>query len=88
MRPRFFRLLALADQAPDGDGVTGNLIGRSTTTPLLSTLLLKVMADISAIAKQFTDFYYQTFDSNRANLKPLYVRSLEALSFFLTQTIH
>jgi len=32
------------------------------------------MADINAIAKQFTDFYYNTFDSNRANLAPLYVR--------------
>ncbi|KAH9170776.1 nuclear transport factor 2 [Lactarius sanguifluus] len=30
------------------------------------------MADINAIAKQFTDFYYNTFDSNRANLAPLY----------------
>ena len=46
------------------------------------------MADINAIAKQFIDFYYQTFDSNRANLAPLYVRPLEATSFFLTQTTH
>ncbi|KAH8991508.1 nuclear transport factor 2 [Lactarius akahatsu] len=30
------------------------------------------MADINAIAKEFTDFYYTTFDSNRANLGPLY----------------
>jgi len=30
------------------------------------------MADINAIAKQFTDFYYTTFDSNRANLSSLY----------------
>ncbi|KIM55917.1 hypothetical protein SCLCIDRAFT_1220748 [Scleroderma citrinum Foug A] len=30
------------------------------------------MADINSIAKQFTDFYYQTFDANRANLGPLY----------------
>ncbi|KAH9056753.1 nuclear transport factor 2 [Lactarius vividus] len=30
------------------------------------------MADINAIAKQFTEFYYNTFDSNRANLAPLY----------------
>ncbi|KAJ6500589.1 nuclear transport factor 2 [Mycena sanguinolenta] len=30
------------------------------------------MADINAIALQFVDFYYQTFDSNRANLTPLY----------------
>ena len=31
------------------------------------------MADINAIAKQFTDFYYQTFDTDRAGLAPLYV---------------
>ncbi|KAK4687432.1 hypothetical protein P7C73_g2683, partial [Tremellales sp. Uapishka_1] len=30
------------------------------------------MADIQAIAKQFTDYYYQTFDSGRAQLAPLY----------------
>ena len=32
------------------------------------------MADISAIGKQFTDFYYTTFDTNRASLQNLYVR--------------
>ena len=32
------------------------------------------MADINAIAVQFTDFYYSTFDANRANLQSLYVR--------------
>lgn len=32
------------------------------------------MADITVIAKQFVDFYYQTFDTNRANLHSLYVR--------------
>ena len=31
------------------------------------------MADINTIAKQFTDFYYTTFDSNRAELHSLYV---------------
>ncbi|GAA5919763.1 hypothetical protein JCM21900_005237 [Sporobolomyces salmonicolor] len=30
------------------------------------------MADINAIAKQFTDFYYQQFDSDRSGLAPLY----------------
>ncbi|TFK72153.1 nuclear transport factor 2 [Pluteus cervinus] len=30
------------------------------------------MSDINAIAKQFTDFYYSTFDTNRAGLQPLY----------------
>jgi hypothetical protein len=30
------------------------------------------MADINAIAKQFTDFYYSTFDTNRADLASLY----------------
>ncbi|KAI9454299.1 hypothetical protein BJY52DRAFT_1285103 [Lactarius psammicola] len=38
------------------------------------------MADINAIAKQFTDFYYNTFDSNRANLAPLY-RDTSMLTF-------
>lgn len=32
------------------------------------------MADIDAVAGQFIDFYYATFDSNRANLAALYVR--------------
>ena len=32
------------------------------------------MADINAVAQQFTDFYYQTFDSDRSRLGPLYVR--------------
>lgn len=32
------------------------------------------MADISTVAKQFTDFYYTTFDTNRAGLQGLYVR--------------
>jgi hypothetical protein len=31
------------------------------------------MASIDEIAKQFTDYYYQTFDTTR-ELKPLYVR--------------
>ncbi|VDB83265.1 unnamed protein product [Peniophora sp. CBMAI 1063] len=30
------------------------------------------MADINAIANQFTDFYYSTFDSNRQGLSSLY----------------
>jgi len=30
------------------------------------------MADINAIAKQFVDFYYQTFAADRKNLKALY----------------
>ncbi|KAF8256724.1 hypothetical protein EI94DRAFT_1763327 [Lactarius quietus] len=38
------------------------------------------MADINAIAKQFTDFYYTTFDSNRANLASLY-RDTSMLTF-------
>jgi len=38
------------------------------------------MADINAIAKQFTDFYYNTFDSNRASLAPLY-RDTSMLTF-------
>ncbi|KAH9970370.1 hypothetical protein BGW80DRAFT_1330043 [Lactifluus volemus] len=38
------------------------------------------MADINAVAKQFTDFYYQTFDSSRAQLAPLY-RDTSMLTF-------
>ncbi|PFH52459.1 hypothetical protein AMATHDRAFT_2183 [Amanita thiersii Skay4041] len=30
------------------------------------------MADINAIAQQFTQFYYTTFDANRSNLQSLY----------------
>jgi len=30
------------------------------------------MTDINTISKQFTDFYYQTFDTNRAGLQSLY----------------
>ncbi|PCH38422.1 nuclear transport factor 2 [Wolfiporia cocos MD-104 SS10] len=30
------------------------------------------MADIQAVAKQFTDFYYTTFDTNRSALQSLY----------------
>ncbi|KDR81855.1 hypothetical protein GALMADRAFT_240106 [Galerina marginata CBS 339.88] len=30
------------------------------------------MADINAVAKQFVDFYYQTFAADRKNLKALY----------------
>lgn len=32
------------------------------------------MADINAVAKQFTDFYFTTFDTNRGGLQSLYVR--------------
>ncbi|KAI0694161.1 nuclear transport factor 2 [Cerioporus squamosus] len=38
------------------------------------------MADINAIAKQFTDFYYTTFDTNRAGLQNLY-RDVSMLSW-------
>jgi len=38
------------------------------------------MADINAVAKQFTDFYYTTFDSTRASLQSLY-RDQSMLSF-------
>ena len=41
------------------------------------------MADINSIAKQFTDFYYNSFDTNRATLAPLYVR---LNSFYFLQT--
>ncbi|KAI0274368.1 nuclear transport factor 2 [Russula aff. rugulosa BPL654] len=38
------------------------------------------MADINAVAQQFTTFYYQTFDSNRSGLGPLY-RDTSMLTF-------
>jgi hypothetical protein len=38
------------------------------------------MADFNAIAHQFTEFYYSTFDTNRANLAPLY-RDTSMLTF-------
>ncbi|TFK27349.1 nuclear transport factor 2 [Coprinopsis marcescibilis] len=38
------------------------------------------MADINAIAKQFTDYYYQTFDSERSGLGSLY-REFSFLTF-------
>ncbi|EPQ58553.1 nuclear transport factor 2 [Gloeophyllum trabeum ATCC 11539] len=38
------------------------------------------MADINSIAKQFTEFYYSTFDTNRAGLQSLY-RDASMLSF-------
>lgn len=31
------------------------------------------MADIKEVAKQFVDYYYQTFDQNRPGLGSLYV---------------
>ena len=31
------------------------------------------MADAATVGNQFTDFYYQTFDQNRAQLGALYV---------------
>jgi len=38
------------------------------------------MADINAVAEQFTTFYYQSFDSNRSSLGPLY-RDTSMLTF-------
>lgn len=59
-------------------------VPRASTSVVTDSLLFhprqKAMADINAIAQQFTDFYYQTFDSNRANLGPLYVRPPPFLS--------
>lgn len=31
------------------------------------------MGDFNTVAKQFVDFYYNTFDTNRAGLSSLYV---------------
>ncbi|KAF9149433.1 Nuclear transport factor 2 [Mortierella sp. AD010] len=44
------------------------------------------MADINAVAAQFTDFYYQTFDASRQGLGPLY-RPTSMLSFEGAQTL-
>lgn len=38
--------------------------------------------DIDALAKQFSDFYYNTFDSDRTQLTNLYVTSRLSLSPF------
>lgn len=43
------------------------------------------MADINAIATQFTTFYYTTFDSDRANLASLYVGDHCLIACRLTQ---
>ncbi|KAK6346755.1 Nuclear transport factor 2 [Orbilia brochopaga] len=43
------------------------------------------MADYESVAKQFTDFYYQTFGQNRAGLAGLY-RPDSLLTFETTQT--
>ena len=36
--------------------------------------------DIDALAKQFSDFYYTTFDNNRASLVNLYVSPFPLLN--------
>ncbi|KAL9933852.1 hypothetical protein V8E36_007510 [Tilletia maclaganii] len=47
--------------------------------------------DMETIAKQFTDFYYQTFDTNRAGLAALYrdnsMFTFEGAQFQGTQSI-
>jgi len=42
------------------------------------------MADINAVATQFTDFYYTSFDRDRSSLEPLY-RPESMLTFEGTQ---
>ncbi|KAJ3534252.1 hypothetical protein NM688_g7165 [Phlebia brevispora] len=44
------------------------------------------MADINKIAQEFTNFYYQTFDTNRAQLEALY-RPTSMLTFEGTQIL-
>ncbi|KAG8831260.1 Nuclear transport factor 2 [Serendipita sp. 399] len=36
------------------------------------TVSVATMADVNAIAQQFVEFYYSTFDANRSNLASLY----------------
>ncbi|KAF9244233.1 nuclear transport factor 2 [Melanogaster broomeanus] len=47
--------------------------------------------DATTVAKQFTDFYYNTFDSDRSNLGPLYrdqsMLTFEGAPFQGTQSI-
>ncbi|KAJ7915526.1 hypothetical protein B0H13DRAFT_1610443 [Mycena leptocephala] len=43
-------------------------------------------ANIDAVAGQFVDFYYATFDSDRKNLAPLY-RDTSMLTFEGSQTL-
>lgn len=38
-----------------------------------------IMADFNAVSKAFVEFYYQTFDANRANLAPLYASIINNL---------
>lgn len=40
---------------------------------------MHAQADINAIAQQFTQFYYNQFDSDRKGLAPLYVSSRKCL---------
>ncbi|EMD34408.1 hypothetical protein CERSUDRAFT_86529 [Gelatoporia subvermispora B] len=44
------------------------------------------MADINAVATQFTDFYYTSFDRDRSSLEPLY-RPESMLTFEGTQLL-
>lgn len=44
------------------------------------------MADINAVAQQFTTFYYQAFDADRSQLAPLYVRHF-FFTFAITTTL-
>jgi hypothetical protein len=67
--------------AVTGGTGTGNLIG-------LLLFTSKVMADINSIAKQFTDFYYSTFDRNRAELSPVYVRHISVSLILSHLTTH
>lgn len=42
------------------------------------------MANIDLVAKQFAEFYYNTFDTNRAALQTLYVRHLLLLLILIS----
>ncbi|KAF9181216.1 Nuclear transport factor 2 [Haplosporangium sp. Z 27] len=44
------------------------------------------MADIDTIAKQFLDFYYQTFDAGRGGLATLYSLPLDGLRHNISTT--
>lgn len=45
------------------------------------------MADFNQVAKAFVEFYYQTFDTGRQNLAPLYASILYNLGWMSNQEL-
>lgn len=65
----------MSELSHDADG--DEVVEQEVTWDYLHLILLLIMgisiADINAVATQFSTFYYATFDSDRAALAPLYV---------------